>query len=311
MRCVALYSGGLDSLLAIKIIESQGIEVIPVCFKSYFFSSRKAQEIGIQNSLKPLIVDISEYHFSIVKKPVIGYGKFLNPCIDCHSLMIKKSFEIMKDYNASFIITGEVLDERPFSQTKEGLSKVDRLTGLGDITLRPLSAKLLKETKPERENFVNRDALLDIYGRSRKKQLELAEKFKILVFEQPAGGCKLTDENFCKRLKPFINEIRGEDIKLLYFGRHFLYNGSHIIIGRNENENSILEKTEYIFFYLKEKPGPTGLFHILKDDSHRDFASKLILRYAHEKKGIVFFNDGMELETNIENFEEFEKYIIR
>ncbi len=311
MRCIALYSGGLDSILSIKIIESQGIEVIPVCFESYFFTSKKAIEIGRYNSINPIIMDISDKHLSIVKKPVVGYGRFLNPCIDCHALMIKEGFEVMKKYNALFIITGEVLNERPFSQTTEGLSKVDRLTGLGDITLRPLSAKLLKETKPERENWVNRNNLFDIHGRTRKLQIELANKFNIKIFEQPAGGCRLTDENFCKRIRPFINEIKGEDIKLFYIGRHFLYNGSHIIIGRNKQENESLESSGYLNFYLSEIPGPTGIFRILKDDSHRDFASELILRYAGVKNGIVIFSDGKIINKIIKNNKDYEKYLIK
>lgn len=311
MRCVALYSGGLDSLLAIKIIQSQGIEVIPVFFRSYFFAEIKALETARLNSLAPIIVDISDAHLNIVKNPVMGYGRFINPCIDCHALMIKETYKIMNDYAASFIITGEVLNERPFSQSKEGLSRVDRLTGLGDITLRPLSAKLLKETKPEREKWVNRNSLFDIEGRIRKIQIELAHKFNIKNYEQPAGGCKLTDENFCKRLKPFLNEIKGKDIKLLSLGRHFLYDGSHIIIGRNEEENKILENYGLIFFYLKDIPGPTGLFRTLKNDTHRDFASKFILRYAGEKNGRIYFSDGFSIETTIENIETLEKFMIR
>lgn len=311
MKCIGLFSGGLDSLIAIKLIESFGIEVIPLSFKSYFFSEKKILKIGEKNNIKPIVVDISDEHLKIVKNPVYGYGRFLNPCIDCHALMIKTAYNLMKEYDASFIITGEVLNERPFSQTREGLAKVDKLTGLGDITLRPLSAKLLNETKIEREGWVKREELLGIEGRSRKKQFELIKKFNIKDFEQPAGGCILTNEEFCKRLKPFIMEIKGEDIDIFSIGRHFIFGNSHIIIGRNEKENNILESKGFISFFLDGKTGPTGVFRILEKEEHREFAAELILRYSKEKKGIVIFSDGIKIEATVKDLDFYEKYLIK
>jgi len=140
MKVVSLFSGGLDSILAIKIIEKQGIDIIPVVFTSYFFDSERAERFSNIYHLNLKVIDFSNDHLKVVMKPTYGYGKNLNPCIDCHALMIKKAGEIMVKEKASFLITGEVLGERPFSQSKRGLDLVDKLSGLGDITLRPLSA---------------------------------------------------------------------------------------------------------------------------------------------------------------------------
>jgi len=294
-KCLMLFSGGLDSILAVKILLNQGVEVLGIIFKSYFFDEKQAVKFAKQIGLKYKVVDFSKPHLEIIKMPKFGYGKNLNPCIDCHLLMFKKTKEIMKKQKYDFIASGEVLGERPMSQTKGALNIMDRDSDLRGLILRPLSAQILMETIPEKLKWVNRQELQKISGRSRKTQLKLVKKYKIKEFPAPAGGCVLTEKIFASRLKEVLElkvKIEKKDIELLKIGRHFWINGKvKIIVGRNYNENEKIEKLKTkkdIMVLMKNYPGPTTLIKnysskkITKDDFKK--IEKIIIRYSPKAK---------------------------
>ncbi|MGL4968553.1 MAG: tRNA (5-methylaminomethyl-2-thiouridylate)-methyltransferase, partial [Fusobacteriaceae bacterium] len=205
VRALALFSGGLDSALAIKIIKEQGIDVIALNFVSHFFGGKdeRAENMARQLDVELVYVPFQKRHMDVVKEPVYGRGKNMNPCIDCHALMFKIAGELMKKYDAQFIISGEVLGQRPMSQNYEALGKVKDLSGMGDYIVRPLSAKKLPITKPETEGLLDREQLLSIEGRSRSYQMELMDKYKIVEYPSPGGGCLLTDIDYSKKLRAF------------------------------------------------------------------------------------------------------------
>lgn len=264
-RALGLFSGGLDSILAAKVLMDQGIDVIAVSFKTPFFgpetATKAAQEIGI----RLLIEDITALHLEIVRSPRYGYGAHMNPCIDCHGLMAREALRIVREQGYDFVFTGEVLNERPMSQTKNSLRAVAKLSGCPDLLLRPLSARLLAETAPEREGLVDRAKLLDIQGRSRVRQLALAQHYGIKEFPTPAGGCVLTDAHFSRRLKELFSQTPHasvKDIELLKVGRHFRIEGRKVIIGRNKDENQFLRdwaEANDTVLSAEHVPGPVAL----------------------------------------------------
>lgn len=250
-KALAMISGGLDSILAAKLIKEQGIEVIGICFQSYFFKANNAIRMCKQIQIPLVIIDFSKHHFEMVKNPKYGYGKNINPCIDCHSMMMNYCGEILNQYQADFIITGEVLNQRPMSQNKRSLDIVKNESGYSNKILRPLCAKNLEPTEMELSGLVDRERLLDVSGRSRQRQMELAKQWNIIDYPSPAGGCKLTEPNFTTRLKDLIEnekEISEGDIESLNYGRHFrIFPNTKIIIGRTAEESKKLRK------YLKNK----------------------------------------------------------
>ena len=290
-KAISLLSGGLDSILATRLILDQGIDVIAVNFQTPFTdttaqSKKAVDKLGI--SLK--IFNTGEEYFKIVKNPKHGYGSNINPCLDCHIYMIKKAGEYMKEARASFLITGEVLGERPMSQRRDALETIDRDSGLKGLILRPLSAKLLESTAPEKQGLVDRDKLLAIRGRSRKPQLKLAEDLGITEYLTPAGGCLLTDPGFTNRMRDLIrykSDFTINDINLLKLGRHFrLAPEAKLIVGRNEKENNRLldlAKDGDLSFYPAETKGPAG---IGRGEFSKDYiltASRIIARYSDKE----------------------------
>ena len=280
-KALVMFSGGLDSILAAKILEEQGIEVLCVNFKSYFFDERLAVEMAKKFGFKLRVIDFSKEHLELVKNPKYGYGKAMNPCLDCHILMLKKLKEIMEKENFDFVATGEVLGERPMSQTKKALKIVEEESSLKGYLLRPLSAKLLEETIPEKKKLVDREKLFDIKGRSRKRQIELAKKFGIESYPTPAGGCLLTDLEFGKKLRELLKifpNCDGNDIELLKNGRQFWLGKIKIVVGRNEEENLNLKKLARendVLVELTNYPGPLTLI--------RNYGEKKISKLAIEK----------------------------
>jgi tRNA U34 2-thiouridine synthase MnmA/TrmU len=273
MKAIALLSGGLDSTLACKLTLEQGIEVIAVNFltvfctctpkgKSCLVSKSAALKLGIE--LK--VFEVSKEYLEIVKKPKYGYGSNLNPCIDCRIFMFKKAGEIMRQIDASFLITGEVLGERPMSQRKEAMKIIEKEAGLEGLILRPLSAKLLEPTIPEKQGWVDRKKLLAIKGRSRKPQIQLAKKFSINGYPCPAGGCLLTNSGFAKRIRDLMKyklKFGVNDVQLLKTGRYFRLNkNAMLIVGRNKEENDKLlklAKEDDLYFYPLKVKGPVGI----------------------------------------------------
>jgi tRNA-uridine 2-sulfurtransferase len=293
-KAVALYSGGLDSILAIKVILQQDIDVIGVKFETPFIENKS--DAYIEKSLNIVFVreDISEDFKKILLNPKHGYGKNINPCIDCRVLMFRKAGEIMEREKASFIISGEVLGQRPMSQNKKSLLMISEESGYSEWIVRPLSALMLPETKPEKLNIINRLQLLDIQGRSRKRQIELAKNWGINKYLAPAGGCKLTEPGFARRMNDLLlkNKFDKNDIDLLKVGRHFvLHEYAKLVIGRNEKENekifSLVKAKDYLLNSQNFK-GPLSLLRIYTDsDSHfsemekiLDLASKITARYC-------------------------------
>lgn len=258
-RALAMMSGGLDSVLAAKLIKEQGIEVIGICYKSYFFNEENAVRMAKQIDIPLEVVDFSKEHFEMVKDPNHGWGKNMNPCIDCHAMMMRYSGELLKKFNADFIITGEVLNQRPMSQNKSALNVVKKQSGFGDKILRPLCALNLEPTQMEIDGLVDREKLLKISGRNRKVQMELAEKWNIKDYPSPAGGCKLTEPNYSKRLKDMLvrkGDASEREIYLLTYGRHFVTdNKTKIIVSRTEDEGKkikeVLNSKDLMFIPVK------------------------------------------------------------
>lgn len=244
-RALAMLSGGLDSILAAKLIKDQGIEVIGITYKSYFFNEENARRMVKQIDIPLEVVDFSDEHFELVKNPKHGYGKNMNPCIDCHAMMMRYSGELLKKFEADFIITGEVINQRPMSQNAGALNTVKKESGFSDKILRPLCAKLLPPTEMEESGLVDREKLMNINGRSRKVQIELAEKWNIKDYPSPAGGCKLTEPGYSKRLRDLLDnndDITPRDMELLRYGRRFRMSKNTVIISARTKDESDLIK---------------------------------------------------------------------
>lgn len=292
LKALALFSGGLDSALAIKIVKEQGIEVVALNFVSYFFggsderSDRMARDLGVQLEY----IDFKEEQKKIVLDPPSGHGKNLNPCIDCHALMIKIAGRLLEKYEASFIITGEVLGERPMSQNSRALQRVAKLSGMEGYIVRPLSAKLMEETIPEKNGWIDREKLLSIEGRSRKPQMQLVEKYKIKEYPSPGGGCLLTEEHFTKRLIFIRDDDRWEENKLFGLVRSSRFlrmdKDKYLFVGRDEADNQKLKNYnngEFLFIEKDNVPGPVivGAGEFTEED--KMFAAQLFSRYCKHK----------------------------
>jgi len=286
VKALNLFSGGLDSILSAKLVQEQGIEVEGVCFISSFFNAEKAigaaREIGI--SLH--IVDITRDLLPIVKFPIYGFGRWANPCVDCHILMVKKAGFLMEKIGARFLITGEVLGERPKSQNRWALNIVAEKSGWGDYLLRPLTAKNLPPTLPERKGWINREKLEGIKGRSRHIQLKMAREMGIEDFPTPSGGCLLTDPVFSRRVKDLLlrRKLNLNEVELLKVGRHFrLGDGVKLIVGRNRKENEELLRLARpgdVCLRVVKFPGPVGLLRGEKEDETLRVAASIVVRYS-------------------------------
>ena len=306
IKAVALFSGGLDSILAVKLIQEQGIEVRGVNFKTPFFGLDKTFAAIKNLDMDLEIIDITQELLEILRNPKHGFGKNMNPCIDCHALMFKKAGEYMTKIGASFILSGEVLGERPMSQNRNSLNIIERESGFEGRILRPLSALLLAETIPEKEGLVERNKLLDISGRSRKRQMELAAKMGIEDYPSPAGGCKLTEPVFSKRLRDLFTQesFSLEEIELLKLGRHFrLSKDIKLVVGRNKEENEQLQnffQDGDFLFKAKNLKGPISLLRgaYRVNDGFIDKSCQITARYCdrnEEENEEVFIDYYIEL----------------
>jgi tRNA U34 2-thiouridine synthase MnmA/TrmU len=291
MKALTLLSGGLDSILAARVIMEQGIEVIGVCFVAPFFGPENARAAAKALGIKLIEHDFTEEYFAMMKNPRYGFGGNMNPCIDCHGLMLKTAHSLLERFEASFLITGEVLGERPMSQTRGGLNAVLKLSADRDLVLRPLSAKLLEPTKPEREGWVDREKLYDYSGRGRKRQEELAKSFGIKDYPQPAGGCLLTEEKYSQRLKELIAHegLNRRDTELLSIGRHFrLDEKAKMIVGRNRSENQRLldlaGRDDTVIRPAENIKGPVGIIRGEIPDDILQTAGKILARYCDRQE---------------------------
>ena len=297
-RCIALYSGGLDSILAVKMIEKQHIDVVPLHFYSPFFGfdimrdPQPYKEYHLKNyGINVHLVDYSEDIIQIVKNPKFGHGKHLNPCIDCKIGMLKRCRSLLETLGASFVITGEVLGQRPMSQRKDPMRSIERESALDGLLLRPLCAKHLPVTVPEDEGIVDRELLGDILGRGRKIQLALANSYGIErdKIPTPAGGCLLTDEQISLKVaatyKRFHPELPGPaDFLLDIIGRQFLLDEATVlVVSRNEEENKMLASMNYsgnIFLKIADVPGPLCILRGNISQDNLSQAAAICMRYG-------------------------------
>lgn len=244
-RGLGLFSGGLDSMLAATVLRAQGLEVTGIFFTTPFFVPDRARESASHLQLPLMVVDLTEKFFPLIYDPPRGFGKGHNPCIDCHLLMIREAAAMLEPEGFDFLFTGEVLGQRPMSQNRGSLNLIARESGVPELLLRPLSAKLLTPTRPELLGWVDREKLLDLSGRGRKRQIALAAEYGITNYPAPAGGCLLTDVGYAARLKETLRhqpKVSRRDLELLKWGRHFrLPGGAKAVVGRTQRENEALE----------------------------------------------------------------------
>lgn len=337
-KAVALYSGGLDSTLAIRLIQKQGIDVLALHFYTGFcitetkrrrgekkpdgsYYMNPALKYAAKYGFKLEIVDISDGYFDVITNPKYGYGSNVNPCIDCRAYMFKKAKEIMEDIGADFVISGEVLGQRPMSQRANVMKLIEKEAGLEGLIVRPLSAKLLPPTIPEIKGIIDRDKLEAIHGRSRKRHFQLAKELGIDEFESPGGGCcYLTDENYAVKFKEALlkeGKLTKDDLVLFTVGRHFrLDSGTKVIISRNEGEGNFLRgfKNRYDYF----EPVGKGAVAIAKPIGQEDLPEEdiyiianMIARYSktdengkidvlyHNKNGKILDITGYKIDDEL------------
>ncbi len=315
VRAVALLSGGLDSTLAVRLVQEQGVEVKALYFYTGFCITEHRRRLGLtredgQQYVNPALraaaqlrvplemVDISEDYYRIVLNPKFGYGKNVNPCIDCRIFMLEKAKEIMERDGYHFVVTGEVLYQRPMSQTPQRLRLIEREAGLEGYVLRPLSAKVLPPTVPEIRGWVDRERLLGIRGRSRKVQMALAQRYG-LEYEQPAGGCcYLTDENYAERFREAFaveGSVSREDLVLFSVGRHLrLPSGVKLIVARNEGEVKFLRGFTGRYSYAQRKDGKGTLALIKGNPTDEDLQTiaDIVARYSKREEAEVYIKVG-------------------
>lgn len=283
---LSLVSGGLDSQLAVKILENAGAIVEAVTFETPFFSADAARRAASALGVKLHVVDFTDDEIALIENPPHGFGGAMNPCIDCHATMIRRAGEMMRELGYDFVATGEVRGQRPMSQNAQSLQTVEKTSGMKGRLIRPLSAKLLEPTIPEIEGLIDREKLLDISGRARDRQMSLAAEFGITEYPSPAGGCKLTEEAFGRKLKD-LKEHEGlksrQLLDLLVVGRRFrLPGGSSVILGRDGKENALLERGNFAAILKPTNGivGPTAAIPAVADDADLALAQELVNSYV-------------------------------
>jgi tRNA U34 2-thiouridine synthase MnmA/TrmU len=292
-RGLGLCSGGLDSTLAGLVLREQGVDVEWVTFETPFFSAVKAAKASRLTGIPLTVLPIFPEYLQMLRKPRAGYGKSMNPCMDCHALMFRIAGRVMRERGFDFLFSGEVLGQRPMSQTRPSLHYVEKHSGMAGYILRPLSAKLLPETSPEREGLVDRGRLLDLSGRGRKEQIALARRFALTDYPAPAGGCLLTDKGFSARLRDLFEHQPGfteGDVNLLKFGRHLrLAPHAKLIVGRTERDNesilSLRSAARDTVLDVRDFPSPIGLLQGVVDEADIARAAAICVGYSKAPRG--------------------------
>jgi len=326
MRALALFSGGLDSMISIKLLTDQGLDVTALHIDIGFGGKEdKSELLRTRAEMVGANLEIVNAREQFVKEilfdPKYGYGKNFNPCIDCHGNMFRIAKALLPKYDASFIITGEVIGQRPMSQRSEAIRNVTKLAGdeEGGLILRPMSAKLMTPTIAEREGWVDREKLLGIEGRSREVQLRLADEYGFEEFESPGGGCLLTESSFEKKIRDIMEHdtFTVEDIDLLKAGRHLrLPDGAKLVIGRDQADNEKLAKiqnSKYIFARALDISGPMSLLSCHASESDKKLSAKLILTYTktpNDEVGSVKIGDEVISTVPFESKEFVKEYFI-
>jgi hypothetical protein len=289
MKCLALMSGGLDSFLAVKVIQAQGIDVLALHARTPFGVrvGGGAPALAAAHGIPLRELDLGDELFRVVEKPKHGRGGHMNPCIDCHALMFRRAAELFPETGARFVISGEVLGQRPMSQHRAALRIVEEESGLPGLILRPLSAKLLAPTIPETEGWVDREKLLDIGGRTRTRQLAMAKEFGLMDPPTPAGGCLLTDGGYSDRLSDLLGHVTALTdhlARVIRSGRYVrLSPGTFVMVGRNERDNAALEGLQQPDEWIMRPVncvGPVVLGVGPMDDGQKATAAGMLARYA-------------------------------
>jgi tRNA-specific 2-thiouridylase len=297
---ISLVSGGLDSSLAAALMIGQGIKVIGLSCKHPFHGAvpegavpppeRIAAELGIE-LIRP---DVTDTMLAMLKTPPHGYGRHLNPCIDCRIMYLKEGAKLMEQRGARFLVTGEVLGQRPMSQRRDALDIIDRDSGLRGLVLRPLSARLLRPTVPEEKGWVDRARLLNVSGRSRARQLALARELNVTGFSAPAGGCLLTMEDFARKVQDLLNHTdvpAREDIEVLKIGRHFrLSDAAILVMGKDDRENNLVRERARghdLIIVPIDVPGPLAVIRGAAGQEEIELACALTGRYIKRATGPV------------------------
>ncbi|MBP7734811.1 MAG: hypothetical protein KA369_02450 [Spirochaetes bacterium] len=309
---VVLISGGLDSLLAARVLMDQDLDlmgfhgVLPFVAPDALPENLKPVQLASRINLETRVHRCGKEYIDIIRNPAHGYGKHANPCIDCHIYFIKKAAELMHELKADFVATGEVVGQRPMSQMRHTMNHIEKETGLKGRLLRPLSAKLLKPTIPEEEGIVDRNRLLGINGRSRKEQFELAGNYAINEYESPSGGCLFTDKFISQRVRDLLekhSEVDAVDMYLLTIGRHYRISDlAKIIVSRNERENNELDKYRgrADYFFLPAFKGPAVLVKGIINETEIAIIGSIIRRYGKielDAPRIVVFKNDVAMTT--------------
>lgn len=313
-KAISLLSGGLDSLLAARMVLDQEIEVVGLHFTSPLCNSieqdkaERALKAGAELGIRTIVQDKGDKYLHLVRNPKHGYGKNMNPCIDCRIYMLHLTRRVMESEGASFLVTGEVLGQRPMSQRKETIRLIEKESGLGGLILRPLSAKLFPVTLPEEKGIIDREKLGAISGRSRHSQYLLVTRYGLKEFSGPAGGCLLTDPIFSSKLRELFAEEETcsmKDASLLRLGRHFRFNGVKLVLGRNREENEYLQSfwaPPYRLVYPADFRGPVGITKGDPDETTREIIGNIISFYGKSSASPVVLDvyDGRVTRYTVE-----------
>jgi tRNA U34 2-thiouridine synthase MnmA/TrmU len=315
---LALFSGGLDSTLACRVVAAQGIKVVAVKFVTPFFGYEllKIQDEYIRkiketSGIDVILKDVTVPYLELLKNPAHGFGKHFNPCIDCKIFLLSEAKKMMPAIGASFLVTGEVVGQRPMSQRRDTLRIIERESGCESILVRPLCAKNLTQTQAEKDGLIDRQQLFNFSGRNRKPQMQLAERFGIKDYPSPAGGCILTDPILSLRIQEYYEaqkQIIPEDILLMMTGRQFkLPSGGWLVVGRNQPENTKIENLRQPGDWLLEPrdiPGPSAILRYSSKPEELETAASIVVRYSKKSKEeqgsavIIANQDGARHEIN-------------
>jgi tRNA U34 2-thiouridine synthase MnmA/TrmU len=308
-KAIALFSGGLDSILSVLYMQKLGYEVVPIFFESPFYPATKARLGAKVAGIEVLIVDITPDLVEVLKNPRYGFGKHMNPCIDCHGMMFRKASEMMKKYDADFLISGEVMGQRPMSQRPDALNAVAKLSGVRELLIRPLCQKFLIDTKPITEGWVNKEEMLDFNGRGRQRQFALAKEYGLKGFENPGGGCLLTEKHVSGKVADLIehDQLTPQYLKFLQQGRRLrLAENLLLIVTRTKDESDTITPMLENELVIKavDIAGPLGV--LLGENitpEQIELAGRVILSYINKLKtptAEVEYGEKFQLTNKIE-----------